>query len=279
MRSLSSATPRALAAAVALLLSLPVAAQTAATPPAAAQPVAAQGTSTPAPVAAKPTPAARASVAPVLLGDAAANAKLDLARWGLTQADMSLLDSSAIDRKIGLARRAGDLAKGRAQGDPVAIYLSSLLELSQGNTDKANEYSERAVELGVVRAISMRAARDYLDAETEAQDKDALDRLKRAAGTGSAFGAYWLANALMLGNMGSGAPDKGWMAQSSGAMGYAAEAGYAPAQLWAARRGFDAIDRGNTDPKLRQMTQTMLDRAVAQGNPEAIELAASRKGK
>jgi TPR repeat protein len=265
MRFSLPAPPRALAATAALLLSLSALSSSAQDTPAPAQP--------------KPTAASVAKVAQVLIVDSTTPPPVDLARWGLTVEDMSLLDSSALLKKSKVEARAGELAKARDKGDPIATYLSHLLEMQLGRSETGREYGLRAAKLGVVRAISMLAASNYLNAETPEEEKDALTRLRRAAMTRSAYGAYWLGNALMMGNMGSGSADKSWLKEASSAMGFAAEAGYAPAQLHVARMAFGNVDGGNTDPKLRQQAQTLLDRAVAQGYPEAIEYAAGRKGR
>ena len=265
MRFSLLAPPRAAAAMAALLLSLSAWSSTAQDTPAAAQP--------------KPTAASVAKVAQVLIVDSSTPPPVDLARWGLTVEDMSLLDSSALLKKSNVEARAGELAKARDKGDPIATYLSHLLETQLGRQDSGYEYGQRAAKLGVVRAVALLAASDYLNAETDEQDKDALERLRRAAKTRNAYAAYWLANALLQGNMGSGAADKSWQKEASSALGFAAEAGYAPAQLHVARMAFGNIDGGNTDPKLRQQAQMLLDRAVAQGYPEAIEYAAGRTGR
>jgi hypothetical protein len=264
MRSSPPAPPRVVAAMAALLLSFSALSSAAQDTPAAQ---------------AKPTAASVAKVAPVLIVESGTPPAVDVARWGLTVEDMSLLDSSALLKKSNVEARASDLAKARDKGDPVATYLSHLLEMQLGRSETGRDYGLRAAKLGVVRAIAMLAASNYLNAETADEEKDALSRLRRAAMTRSAYGAYWLGNALLMGNMGSGSADKAWLKEASSAMGFAAEAGYAPAQLHVARMAFGNVDGGNTDPKLRQQAQTLLDRAVAQGYPEAIEYAAGRKGK
>lgn len=241
---------------------------------------AAMAQTTAAPASAPKTSVAQfARNAPVMAvaeqGQSAANPS----RWGLAAADLSVLDDPALLRKAGLPGRAAEVAKAAAADDPIALYLHAVHLRGQGKdaaaTKNADGFMLRASQLGMARAMSFVASGSYLAADTAEKQKPHLEVMVAGANLGSAFSAYMYGQAMLLSKLG------GPQARGEGiqAMGFAAEAGFAPAQLWYARMAYQAIDQGENDPGVRKRAKEMLDKAVAQGNAEAIAFARQRAAK
>jgi hypothetical protein len=133
----------------------------------------------------------------------------------------------------------------------------------------------RASRLGLVRAMAFMSAGQYIAADTAEQQVAHFEVLKAAAATGNAFATYMYGQAMLLSKL-SGDAERGEGIQ---AMGFAAEAGFAPAQLWYARMAYQAIDAGAQDPEMARRAKDALDKAIAQGNAEAIEFAKARAAK
>ncbi len=265
MRSMNAASRFALVALVASAAAF-------ATPAALAQAAAA-----PAAAAPKQSVAEFARRAPVMAaGDSAA---ADPARWGLTVADLSVLDDPALLRKAGLPARAAAVAKAAAADDPIALYLHAVHLRSQGKNaaggGAADGFMLRASQLGLARAMSFVASGSYIAADSAEKQKPHLEILTGAAGLGNAFSTYMYGQAMLLSKL-SGPQQRGEGIQ---AMGFAAEAGFAPAQLWYARMAYQALDQGENDPGVRKRAKEMLDKAVAQGNADAIAFAKARAAK
>ena len=248
-------------------LSAPAAMAQAATAP---KPAAAAAT-------ASPTVAEFARRAPVMAASAKVAAKP--AAWGLNNADLSLLDDPALLRKAGLPGRAAEVAKAAQADDPLALYLQSAYLRSKVKDDTSVQTADglmlRASQLGLVRAIGFVSAGLYIAAGTPEQQVAHFQVMKSAAATGSAFATYMYGQAMLLSKL-SGEAER---AEAIQAMGFAAEAGFAPAQLWYARMAYQAIDAGAQDPEMARRAKDALDKAIAQGNAEAIEFAKARAAK
>lgn len=227
--------------------------------------------------AAQPSVAQFARNAPVMATGEQGQATADPARWGLAAADLSLLDDPALLRKAGLPGRAAAVAKAAAADDPIALYLHAVYLRGQGKNAAASAdgFMLRASQLGLARAMSFVASGSYIAADTAEKQKPHLEILSGAAGLGNAFSTYMYGQAMLLSKVG-GPASRGEGIQ---AMGFAAEAGFAPAQLWYAKMAFQAIDQGEKDPDVAKRAREMLDKAVAQGNADAIAFARERAAK
>lgn len=237
----------------------------------------AQAVAAPASAAAQPSVAEFARNAPVMaIGD---QGSADPARWGLAAADLSVLDDPALLRKAGLPGRAAEVAKAALANDPIALYLHSVHLRRQAKTpaaaNTADGFMLRASRLGLARAMSFVASGSYIAADTAEKQKPHLEVLASAASLGNAFSTYMYGQAMLLSKLGGPAA----RGQGIQAMGFAAEAGFAPAQLWYAKMAFQAIDQGEKDPDVARRARDMLAKAVAQGDAEAIAFARERAAK
>lgn len=262
----------AVAALAAAVIAMPAIPATPATPASPAAPVPAKA------ALPKPTDLDRARNAPVVRDNPAAAAKVDLKAWGLEQADMSVLDDEGLARKADLPNRLMQLMDASAADDPLAIYLLSVYKRSIGDAEGASTFLLRAHQLGVVRAISLVAIADFVQAETAEQQAAAYDDLRRAANTGNAFSIYLLSAAISNDDMRF--HDAKTIArirrEEQHALFASAEAGFGPALLRGAKLYFSALDQGNTDPRVKKMAWKWLDWAVLQAVPGASEFASTR---
>lgn len=222
-------------------------------------------------------PEQRARIAPVAIGARPRGITINLAHWGLEQADLSLLTDLALARKARVASFEA-LDQAAEGGDPVAVYLRAHGKRNDGDDAGWSRDMSRAANLGLVRAISVTAVKDFLSADTAQEQTAAYEALSRASGTGNAFSANSLAFAISqdTGRFVDAETGKRRRHEANDAMLYAADAGFAPSMLQVARALFNAVDRGSTQPGLREKAQALLDRGVAQGDGAAIDYARER---
>jgi TPR repeat protein len=188
-----------------------------------------------------------------------------LAKWGLTDEDMSLRMGSELATKARLAERRADILAAAEAGDPVADYLvaaSYTYGIGVPADDaQAYQWMTRAADNGLVRAVGVVGVDRILGTGTEADIVSGWSLLLQAANAGNGIANYQVA-ILTLRN-GYKFIDRPTALKI---LNRTAEQGVAPAQYALGHSYMQTTDDQRKDLTLARY---WLEKAAAQGMREA----------